>query len=122
VGNSATPNFIYRWTEREIEKTIQTFSPAGRAGFRYFSALRVPEGRMRSMRNRLVPRVLRALLPAVRLFAKVFPRQSNCFAFAVTKVGELHPWMVDEGTVDAAWVRGRYTVSGLVAGEETVRG
>src|SRR5712672_788542 len=122
VGNSATPNFIYRWTEREIEKVIRTFNPAGRAGFRYFSALRVPEERMRSMKNRLVAGSLRALLPAVRLFAKVFPRQSNCFAFAITRVGELHPWMVDEETVDAEWVEQRYAVSGLVAGEETVRG
>ena len=122
VGNSATPNFIYRWTEREIEKTIRTFWPAGRAGFRYFSALRVPKERMRSMKNRLVARSLGALLPIVRLFAKVFPGQSNCFAFAITKAGELHPWMADEGTVDAEWVRGRYAVVGLVAGEETVRG
>jgi SAM-dependent methyltransferase len=122
VGNSATPNFVYRWTEREIEKTIRTFSPAGRAGFRYFSALRVPKERMRSMKNRLVARSLEALLPVVRLFAKVFPRQSNCFAFAVTKVGELHPWMVDEGTVNAEWVGRRYAVGGLVAGEEKARG
>src|SRR5882757_7841889 len=110
VGNSATPNFIYRWTEREIEKTIRTFRPAGRAGFRYFSALRVPEERMRSMKNRLVAGSLGVLLPVVRLFAKVFPGQSNCFAFAVTKVGELHPWMVDEATVDAEWVGRRYAV------------
>ncbi|HWW98826.1 MAG TPA: methyltransferase domain-containing protein [Edaphobacter sp.] len=116
VGNSATPNFIYRWTEREIEKTIRTFRPAGRAGFRYFSAMRVPEGRMRSMKNRMVAGSLQVLLPVVRLFARVFPRQSNCFAFAVTKAGELHPWMVDEGTVDAEWVGRRYAVGG---GEES---
>ena len=122
VGNSATPNFIYRWTEREIEKVIGTFNPAGRAGFRYFSALRVPEERMRSMKNRLVAGALGVLLPVVRLFAKVFPGQSNCFAFAVTKVGELHPWMVDEATVDAEWVEQRYAVGGLVADEEKVRG
>jgi SAM-dependent methyltransferase len=121
VGNSATPNFIYRWTEREIEKTIRTFSPAGRAGFRYFSALRVPQERMQSMKNRLVAGSLGALLPVVRLFAKVFPGQSNCFAFAITKVRELHPWMVDEGTVDAEWVGRRYAVVGLVAGEEKAR-
>jgi hypothetical protein len=122
VGNSATPNFIYRWTEREIEKVIRTFRPAGRAGFRYFSALRVPEERMRSMKNRLVAGSLRVLLPALRLFATVFPGQSNCFAFAVTKVRELHPWMVDEATVDVEWVRGRYAVSGLVAEVEEARG
>jgi SAM-dependent methyltransferase len=122
VGNSATPNFVYRWTELEIEKTIRTFSPAGRAGFRYFSALRVPEERMRSMKNRFVAGVLQVLLPVVRLFAKVFPGQSNCFAFAITKVGELHPWMVDEATVNAEWVERRYAVGGLAADEEKVRG
>jgi SAM-dependent methyltransferase len=122
VSNSATPNFVYRWTEREIEKTIRTFRPAGLAEVRYFSALRVPKERMRSMKNRLVAGSLWALLPVVRLFAKVFPGQSNCFAFAVTKVRELHPWMVDEGTVDAEWVGQRYAVGGLVAGEGTARG
>jgi ubiquinone/menaquinone biosynthesis C-methylase UbiE len=122
VGNSATPNFIYRWTEREIEKTIRTFRPEGRAGIRYFSALRVPKERMRSMKNRWVARSLEALLPVVRLFAKLFPGQSNCFGFAITKVGELHPWMVDETTVDAEWVRRLYEVGGVVAAEEKARG
>jgi hypothetical protein len=77
---------------------------------------------MRSMKNRLVAGSLRALLPVVQLFARVFPGQSNCFAFAVTKVGELHPWMVDEATVDAEWVEQRYAVGELVADEEKVRG
>jgi SAM-dependent methyltransferase len=110
VGNSATPNFVYRWTELEIEKTIRTYRPAMRVKVRYFSALRVPKERMRSMRNRLVAGSLRVLLPVVRLFAKVFPGQSNCFAFAITKAGELHPWMADETTVDAEWVGRRYRV------------
>jgi hypothetical protein len=112
VGNSSTPNFVYRWTEREIEKTIRTFDPAGRAEFRYFSALRVPQKRMRSMKNRFAAGALEALLPVVRLFAKVFPKQSNCFAFAVKRVDELHPWMVDEATVNVEWVGERYEVGG----------
>jgi SAM-dependent methyltransferase len=119
VGNSAIPNFVYRWTEREIEKTICTFAPEGRAAFRYFSALRVPEERMQSMKNRFVAGCLRSLLPLVRVFAALFPKQSNCFAFAITKVEALHPWMVDDATVDGKWVRGRYTVVEIVAGEET---
>ena len=122
VGNSATPNFVYRWTEHEIEKTIQTFAPEGRAGFRYFSALRVPESRIRMMKNRFVAGVLTALLPAVRMFAAAFPKQSNCFAFAITKVAELHPWMTDETTVNEEWVRGRYAVVGFADEGEKVRG
>ncbi len=120
VGNSATPNFVYRWTEHEIEKTIHTFAPEGRAGFRYFSALRVPESRIRIMKNRLVAGALMALVPAVRVFAAAFPKQSNCFAFAITKVGELHPWMANDRSVNEEWVRGRYVVGGFVAESEGV--
>jgi SAM-dependent methyltransferase len=122
VGNSATPNFVYRWTEREIKKTIHTFAPKGRAQFRYFSALRVPKERMRAMKSRLVAGALSVLLPAVKLLAKVFPKQSNCFAFAITKVGELHPWMKDEVTVDSEWVGRRYAVGAIVASEEKTQG
>jgi SAM-dependent methyltransferase len=122
VDNSATPNFVYRWTEREIEKTIHTFAPEGRAQFRYFSALRVPKERMLAMKNRVVAGALSVLLPAMKLFAKVFPKQSNCFAFAITKVGELHPWMKDEVTVDAEWVGRRYAVGAIVVDEEKTRG
>lgn len=116
VGNSATPNFVYRWTEREIEKTIKAGAPAGRARFRYFFALRLPKERIRSMKNRQVARALSLLLPAARLFALTFPKQSNCFAFAITKPDgpdDLHPWMVvREGQVEVnqEWVKKRYAI------------
>ncbi len=112
AGNSSTPNFVHRWTEREIEKTVHTFAPEGRAEFRYFCALRVPKQRMKSMKNRLVAGAFAVLLPVAQLFAKLFPKQSNCFAFAITKPRELHPWMADETTVNAQWVEQRYAVSG----------
>ena len=111
VANSSTPNFVQRWTEREIEKTVHTFAPEGRAEFRYFCALRVPKQRMKSMKNRRVAASFAVLLPVARLFAKLFPKQSNCFAFAITKARELHPWMADEQTVDAEWVEQRYAVA-----------
>jgi SAM-dependent methyltransferase len=112
VGNSSTPNFVHRWTEREIEKTVHTFAPEGRAEFRYFCALRVPKQRMQSMKNRWVAGSFAALLPVARLLARLFPKQSNCFAFAIAKARELHPWMADEATVDAEWVEQRYAMGG----------
>ena len=33
VNNTEIPNFIYRWTEREVEKTIQSYSPLYRDCF-----------------------------------------------------------------------------------------
>jgi ubiquinone/menaquinone biosynthesis C-methylase UbiE len=112
VRNSSVPNFVHRWTEREIEKTVHAFAPERRAEFRYFSALRVPWQRMQSIKNRFVAGSFAVLLPVARLFAKLFPRQSNCFAFAITKARELHPWMADEATVNAEWVGRRYAVGG----------
>jgi SAM-dependent methyltransferase len=108
VGNSSTPNYVYRWTKQEVEKTILTGFPSERARFRYYSALRFPESRLQIMKNRGMVRLLRMLLPAARVFAKVFPGQTNCFAFAISKTGELHPWMRSKECVDAEWMGRRY--------------
>jgi hypothetical protein len=63
----------------------------------------------------MVAGALRAVLPGVRLIAALFPKQGNCFAFAITKVRDLHPWMKDEVSVDEDWVNRRYSVERLVA-------
>jgi len=42
MRNSGIPNYVYRWTEREIEKTIRSFCPWGQSRFFYRHALRVP--------------------------------------------------------------------------------
>ena len=114
VDNTAIPNFVYRWSEREVEKVIRAWEPRGLPRIRYFYSLRVPHGRIAAMKNRWASRTLRALLPLVRLFTKVFPRQSNCFAWLVTKIEvprDLHPWleMADGKPVfSVAWARRHY--------------
>jgi SAM-dependent methyltransferase len=113
VGNTATPNFVYRWSEPEIEKTINSYSPIGRAKFRYFFALRIPEGRLKSMKNRFVARTVQLLLPAARIFTTLFPRQSNCFAFAIAKPEALHPWLArkdDAISLNEDWFRKHYAI------------
>jgi hypothetical protein len=103
VSNSRVPNFIYRWTEREVEKAIRSYIPWGNPKFHYVYALRVPEERLRALRNRLVVSSVRALLPALRVFA-----------FAVEKPDprvDLHRWLkvVDgEIDVDPDWIRRHY--------------
>ena len=51
VRNSAIPNYVYRVTRREIEKTILCGNPCSRPGFRYLHQLRVPWGQLRGRRN-----------------------------------------------------------------------
>jgi len=42
VDNSDIPNYVYRWTEREFEKTIRSFDPTIEPMFRFFYMLRLP--------------------------------------------------------------------------------
>ena len=42
VANSAVPNYVYRWTEREVEKTIRSAAPEREHGFLWFRELELP--------------------------------------------------------------------------------
>jgi SAM-dependent methyltransferase len=107
------PNFIYRWTEHEVEKTINTYAPHLRSGFRYFyghdapAALLYPGPVARKAALRVAYAFYRAL-------ARLFPRQQNLFAFFITKTeppGGLQPWIeLSEGKprLDMRWARGKY--------------
>lgn len=116
AGNTDIPNYIYRWTEREVEKAIASYAPLGRHRFVYTYALRVPWSRVRTMRNRVLAAGIIASLPVLRLVLRLFPRQANGFAFAIQKPRlpeDLHPWLkAKDGrvVVDRGWVRAQYDV------------
>ena len=96
VRNTAIPNYVYRWTEREIEKTISSFCPWGRSRFIYRYAMRIPWGRLQMMNTPVFLWLVRALHPALQLFFRCFPKQANGFAFIVLKpnvTDDLQPWL-----------------------------
>jgi SAM-dependent methyltransferase len=102
VRNTAVPNFVYRWTEREVEKTIASAAPQRRHRFVWFREFELPVsvlelgGKAR----------WRFAAPPLRLVTKAFPKQANLFAFAVFREG-LQPWMQSEREVDPDEVRRR---------------
>jgi SAM-dependent methyltransferase len=113
VANTAVPNYVYRWTEREVEKTIAAHAPHLRHRFLYHRELEIPwsvvdaGGPARRI-------AFRGLAPAARAVARIVPSQTNLFAFAVVKPGlpeGLQPWL-REGEAgpqpDEAWIRARY--------------
>ena len=102
VRNTAVPNFVYRWTEREVEKTIASAHPERRHRFVYFRELELPVSVL-ELSGKARWRLAAAPL---RLVTKVFPGQANLFAFAVFREG-LQPWMRDEATPDADAIRAR---------------
>jgi SAM-dependent methyltransferase len=114
VRNTPIPNYVYRFTEREVVKTVQTFAPVAEHRYRFFYALRVPWYQLRHARNKLKLAAVVAALPFLKLFTLVFPRESNNFAFAVLKPSlpnRMHPWLRYEGgevRINREWVEGKY--------------
>jgi hypothetical protein len=95
VANTSTPNYVYRWTEREVEKTIASYAPHARHRIRYFREFELPDVLVTEARGARAAG-LRALRPVVRLVTKVVPRQANLFAFAIEKPQlprDLQPWL-----------------------------
>ena len=114
VNGTDIPNYIYRWTEREIEKTINTYAPSFRHKFIYKYGSLYPDGPDLSVAKRIIIKTLR---PFYYLFVKIFPRQQNQLAFFVEKPGipdSLYPWLYyndDEKKigVNYDWISKYYT-------------
>ena len=114
VQNTAVPNYVYRWTEAEVRKTVGSLAPEGRHAFRFFHAVRLPLGRLRVARGPALPLAFAAVLPLVAVARLVAPRLANNFAFWVRKPRvpeDLHAWLrLADGrpTPDAGWFAARY--------------
>jgi hypothetical protein len=113
VANTSTPNYVYRWSEREVEKTVASFAPHARHRIRFFREFELPEALLEAD-NGARAGLLRAAAPVVSGITRVLPSQSNLFAFAIEKPrlpDDLQPWMRVEGDAlqpDPDVVRKRY--------------
>lgn len=97
LNNTDVPNFVYRWTEREIEKTIQAYAPYYKHKFRYAYGTAFPCTPELEAKGRFKVIFLSAGRPLYWLFSKVFKKQQNLFAFYVEKpttFNNLFPWLV----------------------------
>lgn len=99
VANTEIPNYIYRWTESEVEKTINSFAPMAGHRFRFRYGSDKPDAAMR--RKGFVKKaVVSVLVPGYAIFTKIFPKQQNLFAMMVEKPEiprDLYPWLRMEG-------------------------
>jgi len=87
VRNGPVPNHVYRWTEREVRKTVHSLLPGHQHDIRFAYGLRLPTDRLG--RSRLV-RAAEAAAPVVE---RVAPRQGNEFAFVIRKNVRPQPWL-----------------------------
>jgi ubiquinone/menaquinone biosynthesis C-methylase UbiE len=87
VDGSSVPNYVYRWTEREIEKTIRSYAPQLQHEFYYNYGLLIPEKIYSSKKNKLI-------LPLIRFFFILFRKQRNLFSVLITKdSSKVQPWI-----------------------------
>jgi SAM-dependent methyltransferase len=112
VENTSTPNYVYRWTEREVEKTVASFAPHARHRIRFFREFELPEVLVSSARG---PRsgLLRLARPLVAGITRALPRQANLFAFAIQKpdpARDLQPWMASADEPDERAIGERYAI------------
>jgi hypothetical protein len=95
VRNSPIPNYIYRWTEREVRKTIASFAPHTQHTIRFFYGLNLPDERLPFDSSRHFRWLSKPFGLGVYLIASLFPRQGNQFGFYIPKPnrGALMPWL-----------------------------
>jgi hypothetical protein len=75
VDFGPVPNFVFRWTEREFEKTLRTYDPEHDLGVAYYYGLDLPA----RLRQNAVART------AALALTTVAPQQGNTFAMLAFK-------------------------------------
>jgi SAM-dependent methyltransferase len=105
VNNTEIPNYVYRWSEREIEKTVHSYAPHAKHQIDFAHGFDIPRVRVSSLRSLAI----RAARPVFSLLFGLLPRQKNLFAARIRKPAlpdDLHPWVtLRDGEVgfDRAW-------------------
>jgi SAM-dependent methyltransferase len=100
VNNTAIPNYIYRWTEDELIRTIRSYDPRGQHHFRFFYELNLPYELADWKKSKFKLRIVRVVDPFVQVLTRVFPKQCNTLAMLVLKPAiprDLCPWLRLEG-------------------------
>lgn len=100
VDGSAIPNYVYRWTRRDLHKAIASFDPAFEVPIEIHSEWNLGLDRVSSqtLRKKLRlgsdERAARLLSGGQSLMNKVAARQGNIFAATIRKdLATLRPWM-----------------------------
>ena len=116
VANTPVPNYIYRWTEREVTKTIASHAPYTPPRVLWFHEFAPPFAVLRQRKTVKGLFILCIAYPVLWLITRVFKSQCNLLGFAVLKPDlsrELFPWLKladAKPVINEAWVTERYNL------------
>lgn len=105
VRNTCVPNYIYRWTESEVAKTIASYAPYSPHRIHYYYGLRVPEERLPWASHPRLHWLSGGVKLSLELGTRLFKTQGNLFAFYIEKPAEtaLFPWMKSRTEFDSRY-------------------
>ena len=118
VSNSPIPNYVYRWTEREVLKTIASYAPYAKPEIHWYHGFAPPVGLLKGRKNSTALMIMYAAYPLLWVLTRIFRKQGNLFAFAIRKPdlsADLFPWLkLDQGspTVNPEWLEENFKRSG----------
>lgn len=99
VDGTGVPNFVYRWTRREVTKAVACFDPAYEIPIEFHTEWNLGSGRVASLglqrRLGLSPdQAERVFTRGQKVMNSVASRQGNIFAATIRKdLARLQPWM-----------------------------
>lgn len=85
VQNTDIPNFVYRWTEREIEKIINSYAPFAPHHFHFNYGYDLPRTVQKRKKGKYIMSFVYLLKIFYFLLTRVFPKQQNLFACYIEK-------------------------------------
>ena len=115
VQNTSIPNYVYRWTEREVFKIVKSYLPEYKNNdVRFIYNLRLPLKRLSMYDNKLMLLIVNSMKYVLHLMTWLFPKQSNEFGFLIKKGDLLHEWLEEvdnEVKISETYVKKRFTTS-----------
>ena len=95
--NTGVPNFVYRWTPREILKTVSSIEPFLRPKIKFFYGLELPFDRLKKMKNKFYFIFAILAFPIIFILFFLFHKLiGNRFSFLIQKpnfIKDIHPWL-----------------------------
>jgi SAM-dependent methyltransferase len=91
--NTKIPNYVYRWTEREFEKTVQSYFPQFEFLFSHRHGYLIPVQGMAMSKSSMKRVAVKIASAASSWLETLLPKQGNRFAMIARRTDKLKPWL-----------------------------